>query len=530
MARLRQEAMQREQGLRLEAEVAKAHLETVLAGIQDQFFVLDREWCYTFVNDRVAEVVGKPKEELLGKSIWDVFPDVASSSFYTQIHRAVAQQTVVRFEYFYPTWQRWFENRVYPFAEGVSIFVTDISDRKRAEAEREQLLAREQAAREQAETANRIKDEFLAVLSHELRSPLNPILGWTKLLQSRQFDEQSTKRALETIERNAKLQTQLIEDLLDVSRILRGKMLLNTAPVNLVTTIQAALETVRLSAEAKGIEIQTRFAPEVGKVSGDSARLQQIVWNLLSNAVKFTPSGGQVEIRLERVGTDAQILVKDTGKGINPDFLPYVFEYFRQEDGKTTRKFGGLGLGLAIVRYLTELHGGTVRAESLGEGMGATFTVTLPMLKEESVQIMDQGVSLSLTPYTSPLAGLRILVVDDEPDMQELMLTILEQTEAEVRVSASAAEALTALGSFKPNVLISDIGMPDVDGYMLMRQVRKRSPEEGGKILAIALTAYAGEANEQQTRLAGFQKHIAKPVAPSELIGEISSLIRTLKL
>ncbi|WP_375471087.1 ATP-binding protein [uncultured Nostoc sp.] len=509
MARLRQEAMEREQGLRIEAEVAKAHLETVIAGIQDQFFVLDREWRYTFVNERVAEIVGIPKEELLGRIVWEVFPDVVNSEFDTEIRRAIAQHTVVQFEYFYPAWQRWFENRIYPFAEGVSIFVTDISDRKQAEkalreseekfrnmadnapfmvwvtdtngyctylsqswydftgqseemglgfgwlnavhpedsnyaknvfleanksysafrleyrlrhkdgeyrscidaanpwfgvdgqfkgyigsviditerkvaeAERDRLLELEQAARTEAERANRIKDEFLAVLSHELRSPLNPILGWARLLQTREFEPTALKKAIATIERNAKLQAQLIEDLLDVSGILQGKLNLKMFPVNLVFVIEGGLETVRLAAEAKNIQIQTMLDASFGEVLGDSGRLQQVIWNLLSNAVKFTPEGGKIDIQLERVDTQAQITVSDTGKGISPDFLPYVFEYFRQADSTITRKFGGLGLGLAIVRHLVELHGGTIWAESLGEGQGATFRVMIPLIKKD---------------------------------------------------------------------------------------------------------------------------------------------------
>ncbi|MBW4564411.1 MAG: PAS domain-containing protein [Mojavia pulchra JT2-VF2] len=404
--------------------------------------------------------------------------------------------------------------------------VQDITARKQAEQEREQLLERERTAREQAEAANRIKDEFLAVLSHELRSPLNPILGWAKLLQTRQFDQSGTKRALETIERNAKLQIQLIDDLLDISRILRGKMMLNVCPVNLVEVVDAASETVRLSAEAKGIEIHKVVAGDIGLVSGDSGRLQQIVWNLLSNAVKFTPNGGKIEIRLEQVGTDAQIQVKDTGKGIKPEFLPHVFEYFRQEDSTTTRKFGGLGLGLAIVRYFTELHGGTVKAESLGEGLGATFTVSLPQPKHQNGGNTDADVSASAVAEASPLANLRILVVDDEADMRELIFTIFQQTGAEVRLAASAVEALEVLDVFKPDFLISDIGMPEMDGYELMRQVRSLPPENIGQIPAIALTAYAGEINQQQALAAGFLRHIAKPVEPEELLEAIVTLVK----
>lgn len=413
---------------------------------------------------------------------------------------------------------------------------SDISDRKRAEEEREKLLDRERTAREEAEAANRIKDEFLAVLSHELRSPLNPILGWTRLLRTRKLDVQTAEKALETIERNAKLQTQLIEDLLDVSRILRGKLVLNVAPVNLAATIDAALETVRLAAEVKGIQIQTHYAPTVGLVSGDPARLQQIIWNLLSNAVKFTPEGGQIEIRLSaerghgeekprRSVRYAKITVTDTGKGISSEFLPHVFEYFRQEDGKTTRKFGGLGLGLAIVRYLAELHGGTVTAESLGEGMGSTFIVRLPLVKGRENIAAEEADSTEFTPDSLPLVGVRVLLVDDEADMRALAIAILEEFGAEVRVAASADEALALFDKSLPDIFISDIGMPDVDGYALMRRVRERSPSTDGLIPAIALTAYAGEVNQQQALSAGFQIHLAKPVEPEILVKAIVSLL-----
>ncbi|MDZ7991362.1 MAG: ATP-binding protein [Nostoc sp. EfeVER01] len=526
MARLRQEAMEREQGLRIEAEVAKAHLETVIAGIQDQFFVLDREWRYSFVNEQVAEIVGIPKEELLGKRFWEVFPDMVKSEFDTQVHRAIAQNTVVQFEYFYPAWQRWFENRVYPFAEGVSIFVTDISDRKAAEAERDRLLELEQVARTEAERANRIKDEFLAVLSHELRSPLNPILGWAKLLQTREFDAAGLKKAIATIERNAQLQAQLIEDLLDVSRILQGKLNLKMLPVNLVLVIEAGLETVRLAAEAKNIQIQTMLDASFGQVLGDSGRLQQVIWNLLSNAVKFTPEGGKIDIQLEFVDAQAQITVSDTGKGISSEFLPYVFEYFRQADGTTTRKFGGLGLGLAIVRHLIELHGGTIQAESLGEGQGAIFRVRLPLIKKDLTPKQDIDVAaLNPSPPAEILAGIQILVVDDDDDTRDFHTFVLEQAGAMVTAVTSAKEALQILAQSEPDMLLSDIGMPDMDGYMLMRQVKALQVNQAKQIPAIALTAYAGEINQQQALESGFQKHLSKPVEPEELIKEIATLI-----
>ncbi|MBX9254927.1 response regulator [Desmonostoc muscorum CCALA 125] len=377
---------------------------------------------------------------------------------------------------------------------------------------------------QQSIDANRIKDEFLAVLSHEIRTPLNPILGWAKLLRSNKLDEKKTALALETIERNAKLQTKLIEDLLDISRILRGKLSLNVCPVDLATIIRAAMETVRLSAEAKLIQIYSALDPAVGQVFGDAGRLQQIVWNLLSNAIKFTPEGGQVEIYLEQIDSQVQIRVRDTGKGISPDFLPYVFETFRQADSATTRKFGGLGLGLAIVRYLVEMHGGTVSAESLGEGQGATFIVQLPMILTDAVDSSKE--SDATVSNTAAFNGLKILVVDDEPDSLELVSFILQQSGATVTAVSSATEVLEILPQWKPDLLVSDIGMPQMDGYMLLRQIRSRSREQGGQILAIALTAYAGEGNEQQAMEAGFQAHISKPIDPVQLIETIANLVQ----
>ncbi|MEG4146783.1 PAS domain S-box protein [Microcoleus sp. Pol12B5] len=385
-----------------------------------------------------------------------------------------------------------------------------------------QLYRLAQRDRAKAEAANRIKDEFLAVLSHELRSPLNPILGWTKLLRTGRLDTTKTQQALETIERNAKLQAQLIEDLLDVSRILQGKMTLNVAPVNLAAMIEAARETVRLAAEAKHIQIQTTFNPISGTVSGDSNRLQQVVWNLLSNAVKFTPTGGRIDVQLEQVGMYAQIRVKDTGKGIQREFLPHVFDYFRQEDGTITRQFGGLGLGLAIVRHFTELHGGTVQADSLGQNLGATFTIRLPLNIVEPEPSSDDRHPES----AADLAGIQVLVVDDDADMRELAAFTLMQSGAQVATAASGAQALTLLNQSLPDLLLCDIGMPEMDGYALIRQIRKWSPQQGGTIPAIALTAYAGEINQQQALAAGFQIHISKPVEPDELVQAIARLLR----
>ncbi|MBD0334237.1 MAG: response regulator [Cyanobacteria bacterium Co-bin13] len=409
------------------------------------------------------------------------------------------------------------------------------------EAEQQARSAAE-AAREEAQAANRVKDEFLAVLSHELRSPLNPILGWSKLLQSNKLTSVQTAQAVSVIERNARLQSELIEDLLDVSRILQGKLRLTISPVNLSSAISAAIETVRLAAEAKGIAViredlgKRGDAPEASsrlplsisplQVAGDSTRLQQVFWNLLSNAVKFTPAGGRVEVRLEPIGQYAQITVSDTGEGISPAVLPRIFDYFRQADSTTTRKFGGLGLGLAIVRHLVELHGGIITAESPGEGQGATFTVRLPLFRGDSAGAEDEcDRNASPTAPTAPLAGRQLLVVDDEDDSREFVVFVLEQAGARVRSAANAGEALATLAQAPPDVLVSDIGMPDQDGYMLIRQVRALQPEQGGQTPAIALTAYAGEFDQQQALQAGFQLHLSKPVDPEALVRAVCRLV-----
>lgn len=390
------------------------------------------------------------------------------------------------------------------------------------------LYQAEQTARSEAEAANRIKDEFLAVLSHELRSPLNPILGWSQLLQSRQPDAATLARGLETIERNAKLQTQLIADLLDVSRILQGKLSLDVAPVNLKATIEAALETVRLAAAAKAIEIGTGFDLAATEVLGDAGRLQQVVWNLLANAVKFTPSGGRVEIRLTTAAAaavpQAQITVTDNGKGITPEVLPFIFERFRQADSKTTRQFGGLGLGLAIARQLTELHGGTIAVTSPGEGLGATFTVQLPLYRSPS---LPPGAAAKISAQPVTLTGVRILVADDEADAREMLVFVLKQAGAMVTPAASGAEALAMLPTLELDLLISDIAMPDMDGYMLLKEMRSQRAAGGQQpsFKAIALTAYAGEVNQQQALAAGFQRHLSKPFEPVELVRAIAALL-----
>jgi PAS domain S-box-containing protein len=400
----------------------------------------------------------------------------------------------------------------------------DITDRKQVEAEREQLLQREQVARAEAERANRIKDEFLAVLSHELRSPLNPILGWTRLLQTGKLDPPRQREALATIERNAQLQTQLIEDLLDISRIIQGKLSLTAACVSLTFVITAAVETVRLAAEAKNIAIVLDLSRITASVLGDATRLQQVVWNLLTNAIKFTPNGGQITVELRQIDQLAQIRVIDTGKGISPSFLPHVFEYFRQADSTTTRKFGGLGLGLAIVRQIVEMHGGTVKAESLGENQGATFTIQLPVI-QQTISTTSESPQAKSENTEAPLSNLQILVVDDDDDTREFQAFLLQQSGARVIAVASGLEALQVLEQSIPDLLLSDVGMPEMDGYMLIQQIRSRPSDRGGTIRAIAVSAYAMDFDQQKALQSGFQAHLTKPVESEKLIKTIINLL-----
>lgn len=396
----------------------------------------------------------------------------------------------------------------------------DITARKLMEQERDRLLEQEQAIRWEAEAANRIKDEFLAMLSHELRTPLTPILGWSKLLQTKKLPEKKLQEALVTIEEHAKRQAKLVDDLLDVSRIIRGKLTLNLTEVTLVAPIAAALETVHLAAEAKSIHIKTMLDVTVGQVMGDASRLQQVFWNLLSNAIKFTTEGGSITIELERVNRYAQIVVKDTGQGIDTDFLPFVFDRFRQEDSSITRKFGGLGLGLAISRQIVEAHGGTIAAESPGIGGGATFTVRLPLMTTSQ----KTNSELSSSVPSLDLSGIKVLVVEDDDGTRSFVAFALEQYNADVIAVASGQEALSALAQSKPNILVIDIGMPEVDGYTLMRQIRSSTSEQQRKIPAIALTAYVGEHDQKQALAAGFQMHVPKPIEPAELVAVIAQL------
>jgi two-component system CheB/CheR fusion protein len=416
----------------------------------------------------------------------------------------------------------------------ILLVIQDITERKLFEEQRNQILTAEQSARSVAEVANRTKDEFLSIVSHELRNPLNSMLGWTQLLRNRRVDAAQTEHALSMVERSAKSQAKLIEDLLDISRITTGKLQLNVSAIALAPVIEAAINVARPSAEAKNIQIEALLEAETIEVSGDPDRLQQVIWNLLSNAIKFTPVGGRVTVKLSRTGEIAQIQVSDTGQGISADFLPYVFERFRQADSSRSRAQGGLGLGLSIVYQLVELHGGTVHAESPGEGQGTTMTVRLPLQALPTDRFLPgdleqvESTTGLLVPLDSiqPLEGLRVLVVDDEAGILELLKTIVEQYGAEVTAVGSAKEAIAVLTANpgQHDVLLSDIGMPNEDGYALIRQVRALSAELGGQIPAAALTAYVRAEEERESLATGFQRHIAKPVEPAQLVSIIADL------
>ena len=404
---------------------------------------------------------------------------------------------------------------------------------KRARAEAEKAAAEKERLYRQAEESSRLKEEFLATISHELRTPLSAILGWARMLRMGQLSEENAAKALDTIERNARAQAQLVDDLLDVSRIVTGKLRMNVQPADPNSFIEAAVDAVKPAAEAKGVRVHKVIDTGPVAIPGDPVRLQQVVWNLLSNAIKFTPRGGHVQIRSERVNSHLEIVVSDTGQGISSDFLPHVFDRFRQADQKTSRHHGGMGLGLAIVRHLVEMHGGSVQANSEGEGRGSTFTVMLPITPIYQVDPSGARVhpaARDLLPAnddcTDRLDGLRILVVDDEADTREMLKEGLQYCGAKVSVAGNAAEALEALTTTSPDILISDIGMPGIDGYDLIRKVRDLPRERGGKIPAIALTAYTRTEDRLSSLRAGYDMHVPKPVELAELVAVAATVVR----
>ncbi|WP_197985119.1 CheR family methyltransferase [Leptolyngbya sp. Cla-17] len=521
-------------------ESARNYAEAIVRTVQVPLLVLDADLRVKTANQAFCETfqVAVPETEHtllfeLGNGQWDI-PQLRSLLEET----LTSSRQVKNFEvdhYFEQIGQKTMLLNACKLEQDgeatlILLSILDITERKQIEAERSQLV-QEQSARQSAENANRLKDEFLSNLSHELRNPLNAILGWARMLRTRTLNADITTRALEAIERNANAQSQLVEDILDLSRIMSGKLRLNTQPIDLSLIMQAAIETVQLSAEAKNIRIFSQLSST--PIVGDVDRLQQVLWNLLSNAIKFTPFDGRVEITLEAVQGQAQIRVMDTGQGISADLLPHIFERFRQGDSSTTKAKAGLGLGLSITKHLVELHGGTIEAESPGEGQGATLTVRLPLQLSSELNRSTDLEATALEPSEDnssepvlSLAGLRILAVDDEMDTRELFKFVLESYGAEVLTVSSAREALSVLNADpnQYNVLISDIGMPEEDGYWLIRQVRSLSVETGGQIPAVALTAYARAVDRQRAIEAGFQTHLAKPVEPVELVSLVADL------
>ena len=510
---------------------------SLFVSIDTGFCVVEMVWDdqgnatdYRFLEMNPAFVAHTGLQGVVGKTIREIHPGF-EQAFIDRYARVARTGEAIRFEESSETMGRWFEAYAFALRQGkqdrVAVLFSDISERRRSE------LAL-QAAKNEAERQGRMKDEFLATLSHELRTPLNAILGWAQVLRDSHRDqEDDLAQGLATIERNARAQTQIIEDLLDMSRIISGKVRLNVERIDLAAVVGAAVESVRPAATAKNIRLQPVIDPDARSVSGDPNRLQQVFWNLLSNAIKFTPKGGRVQVVLERIHSHLEVNVIDSGEGISPEFLPCVFDRFRQADASTTRQHGGLGLGLAIVKQLVELHGGRVDVDSPGLGQGAAFRVMLPLLAVQSFEVRpDAGRPLPLAGLLPPavavealqLSGVRVLVVDDEADARALVKRLLEDRGARVRTAGSVVEAMELLRAETPEVLVSDIGMPEQDGYALIEQVRALPAGQGGGVPALALTAYARSEDRTKAVLAGYQTHLAKPVEAVELLVLVANL------
>ena len=505
---------------RRQAEEEHAHLAAIVASSNDAIIGVSLEGAITSWNAAAERIFGYTAPEAVGQHLALIVPPDRLDEEQKILNQLAEGGRIEHFE----------TVRVRKDGRSLRVSLTispvrDASGRiigaskiSRDVSERDHLLAREQAARARAEEAGRLKDEFLATVSHELRTPLNAILGWAHVLRRTERPDPRERHAVEVIERNARAQARVIDDLLDVSRIITGKLRLDVHPLMPAAAIESALDSLRPMAEAKGIRLHTVLDSHAGPVSGDPARLQQVVWNLVSNGIKFTPKGGRVEVRLERVDSSVEIAVSDTGDGIRPEFLPHVFDRFRQSDAGIARRTAGLGLGLAIVRHLVELHGGTVSAESPGLGHGATFQVRLPL---RPVRSHGENPTVARTEERGrmpDLAGFHVLVVDDESDTRDLLREVLEHCGAEVRDASSSEQALELLQSWTPDVIVSDIGMPGEDGYTFIRRVREWERESGQRIPAVALTAYARSEDRVRALLAGYQVHVAKPIEPMEFV------------
>ncbi|WP_437994920.1 PAS domain S-box protein [Sorangium sp. So ce185] len=524
---------------RLEDELRRRErqLASLMANSPDAIYRLDLDLRCTFMSPTSLTVTGLPPEHYVGRTPRENgLPLEVCEAGEAACREAQRTGRPQRMEF--GLGARRFRARYIPelgpdgAVESFMGITEDVTAERLAEEERQKLLESERAARDEAERVSRVKDDFVATLSHELRSPINAILGWARILRSRPPEPQALARGLEVIERNARLQADMVSELLDMSRIVSGKLRLDVQPVDLPAVVQGALEAVKLAAEAKGLTVVSSVEPEALSLKGDPARLQQVAWNLLSNAAKFTPAGGRIDVALRRAGAHAELSVSDTGPGIAPQFLPHLFERFRQADASSTRKHGGLGIGLSIVKHLVELHGGTVQVASPGEGRGATFTVKLPLagVSPQAPGATQRPPAARAEPAAAypadELTGVRVLVVDDQPDAREVAQRVLEECAARVTTAGSAAEAVAMLERERPDVLVSDLGMPDEDGFQLIRRVRGLGPDRGGATPAVALSALARAEDRARALGAGYQAHVAKPLDPAELVGVVAALAR----
>jgi PAS domain S-box-containing protein len=524
---------------RVEAAVTLRRLGAAIESSDDAIITKNLESVITSWNPAAERMFGYPEQEAIGKSVRMLIPPELQGEEDIVLARVRAGEKVDHYETVRIRKDGVGFNvslTVSPIRDangtviGASQIARDVTERVRMQTIAEAISADNARLAAEAQNANRVKDDFLAVLSHELRTPLNAILGYSRMLRGKMLPEDQIDRGLETVERNARWLTQIVDDVLDVSRIVSGKIRLDVQTVELPAIVDNAVATVQPAADAKNVRIQTMLDPRVGPISGDPDRLQQVVWNLMSNAVKFTPKGGRVQVRLERVNSHVELIVSDTGIGIRPDFLPLVFERFRQADSGSTRSSGGLGLGLAIVRHLVEMHGGTVHAESEGEGKGATFTLRLPLMivkpgppEKRTHPLTERQNALE---KLGDLRGVRVLAVDDEPDALHLLSDVLEAAGAVVTTASSAAAALAAIASAKPDVMVADIGMPEVDGFELIRRIRSSSDPATRDLPAAALTAFARSEDRTRALQAGFEMHLAKPVDPGELVASVATLVR----
>jgi PAS domain S-box-containing protein len=530
---LKQRVAELEQG-----EMAQYHLAAVVASADDAIISKSLDGTIQTWNEGAEQILGYAAHEIIGKPIFTLIPPELHEEEQEILRKIRRGERVSHFD----TVRVTKDGRrmdvsltVSPIKDrkgtiiGSSKILRDVTERKKADQERLEALNDARKARQEAEVSNRIKDEFLATISHELRTPLTAMLGWVRMLRTGKLDPAAHQRALEVIDRNVRSQAQLIEDLLDISRITVGKLRLDVRPVQPAAVIASAVESLRFAAEARQIRVQTILDSNAGPVAGDFERLQQVVWNLLSNAIKFTPKGGSVQIVLERVNSHIEIRVTDTGRGLKPEFLPYIFNRFTQSEAVSTRAHGGLGMGLAIAKAIMELHGGTISVASEGEGKGATFGLSLPLMpisrevptERAHPQAGGSEISLDCPPE---VAGLKILAVDDDADTCDMIRAALEQCGVKVETATSADAGFEAFRSFQPDVLISDVQMPDVDGYEFIRRIREFEKPLRTKVPAVALTAFARIEDRVKSLAAGYQMHIAKPVEPGELITIVASL------